>query len=81
MLNLSDLHHAHTRVITSLQTLESFYLMWRTTGDSKWRDRGWAVFEAIEEHAKVNSAYASLTDVRVVPAPLEDDLPRFVIAM
>ena len=53
--------------------------MWRTTGDSKWRDRGWAVFEAIEKHAKVGNAYASIKDVNRVPVIHEDELPRYVL--
>lgn len=60
-----------------VQTIESFYIMWRTTGDSKWRDRGWALFEGIENHAMLGTAYASLADVRTVPAPHTDELPRY----
>ena len=50
--------------------------MWRTTGDSKWRDRGWAVFEAIEKHARVKDTYACVQNVNKLPAPLADDQPR-----
>ena len=50
--------------------------MWRTTGDAKWRERGWAVFEAIEKHARVKDTYASIQDVTRVPAPQADDQPR-----
>ena len=53
--------------------------MWRTTGDSKWRDRGWALFEGIENNAMLGTAYASLADVRKVPAPHTDELPRYVV--
>ena len=35
--------------------MESFYYMWRTTGDEVWRERGWAVFRAIEKEAKTES--------------------------
>ena len=73
----SSLHCLRLTLLRS-QTIESFYLMWRTTGDSKWRDRGWALFEAIEKHAKVHLAYASVKNVQQVPAPHEDDLPRYV---
>lgn len=55
--------------------------MWRTTGDAKWRDRGWALFESLEKHAKVGSAYASVKDVREVPTRHEDDMPRYVLCM
>lgn len=54
--------------------------MYRTTGDSKWRDRGWALFDAIERHSQINGAYASILDVNVVPAPHDDDMPSFFFA-
>ena len=55
--------------------------MWKATGDVKWRDRGWAMFEAIEKHAKVGRAYASVKNVYKIPVPHEDDLPRYVLAV
>lgn len=58
------------------QTVESFYLMWRTTGDEVWRERGWAVFQTIECEAKTKSGYASLLDVEHSPATLKDEMPR-----
>ncbi|KAI0747266.1 seven-hairpin glycosidase [Irpex lacteus] len=77
--------HTEYRVVDSRyllrpETIESFYIMWRTTGDSKWRDRGWALFEGIENHAMLGTAYASLADVRTVPAPHTDELPSFFFA-
>ena len=56
--------------------MESFYLMWRTTGDEVWRERGWAVFQAIEREAKTKSGYASLLNVEKSPATLKDEMPR-----
>lgn len=59
-----------------VKAIESFYLLWRTTGDEKWRERGWAVFQSIEKHAKTPHGYASLNQVDVVPPPLIDSMPR-----
>lgn len=56
--------------------MESFYLMWRTTGDEAWRERGWAVFQAIEKEARTESGYASLSSVMTSPAPKKDEMPR-----
>lgn len=61
-----------------LQTVESFYLLWRLTGDEKWRERGWTVFEAIEREAKTSSGYASLSSVETSPAPKKNEMPRQV---
>lgn len=58
--------------------MESFFLLWKTTGDVKWRERGWAVFQALEKHARVQNGYASVHDVDEVPAVPNDDMPRCV---
>lgn len=61
------------------QTIESLYILWRVTGDLKWRERGWRIFAAIETHAKTPTGYASLSAVDVLPARLYDDMPRYVV--
>ncbi|KAG6909347.1 hypothetical protein DXG01_000947 [Tephrocybe rancida] len=58
------------------ETVESLYILWRVTGDLKWRERGWKIFMAIEEETKTPSGYASVTAVDVSPARLYDDMPR-----
>ncbi|GBE86241.1 seven-hairpin glycosidase [Sparassis crispa] len=60
--------------------IESFYILWRTTGDPVWRERGWAVFEAIERESKTMSGYASISNVERSPAPLRDDMPSYFLA-
>ena len=59
-----------------VQTLESMFVMWRTTGDIKWREHGWAIWEAIEEKTRTSSGYASVQGVdRSDPYKL-DSMPR-----
>ncbi|KAG6813865.1 hypothetical protein H0H92_006272 [Tricholoma furcatifolium] len=58
------------------QTVESFYILWRVTGDLKWRERGWRIFTAIEEVAKTPSGYASLKVVDMLPPRFADEMPR-----
>lgn len=64
------------------EAVESFYVMWRVTGERKWRERGWEVFEAVQREAKVRedegSGYASLKDVYEVGAERKDEMPRSV---
>ncbi|KAI0657795.1 seven-hairpin glycosidase [Cubamyces menziesii] len=62
------------------ETVESFYIMWRTTGDEVWRERGWSVFQAIEQHAKTTAGYASVFNVDKTPASLKDEMPSFFTA-
>lgn len=62
-----------------LQTIESFYILWRTTGDIKWRHRGWSVFEAIERVAKTPSGYANVDRVHFTNPVLRGSMPRWVL--
>lgn len=60
------------------QTVESLYILWRVTGNPKWRARGRSIFHAIEKQAKTSSGYASLRSVETSPAAKNDDMPRWV---
>ncbi|KNZ74573.1 Mannosyl-oligosaccharide alpha-1,2-mannosidase isoform B [Termitomyces sp. J132] len=62
------------------ETIESLYILWRVTGDLRWRERGWRIFAAIETHAKTSSGYASLSAVDTLPAKLFDDMPSYFLA-
>ncbi|KAK3841428.1 MAG: glycoside hydrolase, partial [Linnemannia gamsii] len=47
------------------ETVESLFYLWRTTGDEKYRQWGWKIFEAIEKYSKVPSGgYSSIHDIR-----------------
>ena len=35
------------------ETVESLFVLWRITGNQKYREWGWDIFEAFEKHAKV----------------------------
>jgi hypothetical protein len=63
-----------------LQTIESFYILWRVTNDEKWRERGWAIFQAIEKHTRTDSGYASVADVTASPPTLMDHSPSYFLA-
>uniref|UniRef100_A0A1I8IBQ7 alpha-1,2-Mannosidase n=2 Tax=Macrostomum lignano TaxID=282301 RepID=A0A1I8IBQ7_9PLAT len=46
------------------ETVESLFYMWRVTGDRKYQDWGWAIFQAFEKYTKVQPAgYVSISDV------------------
>ncbi|KAG6909355.1 hypothetical protein DXG01_000955 [Tephrocybe rancida] len=62
------------------QTIESFYILWRTTGEEVWRERGWSVFEAIEKHARTEFGYASIIDVDQVPVNHKNEMPSYFLA-
>jgi mannosyl-oligosaccharide alpha-1,2-mannosidase len=52
------------------------YVLYKTTGDPKWRERGWKIFELIEKYATTEYGYASVDKVDMVPPRLIDDIPR-----
>ncbi|GLB41878.1 putative glycosyl hydrolase 47 family protein [Lyophyllum shimeji] len=62
------------------ETIESFYVLWRTTGDEKWRERGWSIFEAIEKLARTKYGYANINNVDGVPVTLTDEMPSYFLA-
>ncbi|KAI9453041.1 seven-hairpin glycosidase [Lactarius psammicola] len=63
------------------ETVESFYLLWRTTGDVVWRERGWEVFEALEREARVEGGgYASLDNAHSVGGKKKDEMPSWFLA-
>lgn len=63
------------------ETLESLFYLYRATGDQKYRDWAWEIFEAIEKHCKVPSG--GYTGVRNInndhPSP-DDVQPSWFLA-
>lgn len=55
------------------ETVESLFILWRLTHDPKWREHGWAIFEAIRTHARLDSGgYASVESVEELPVRYRD---------
>ncbi|KAI0076610.1 seven-hairpin glycosidase [Panus rudis PR-1116 ss-1] len=75
-----DYHPYKTGYLLRPEAVESFYLMWRTTGDEKWRERGWKVFQAIEKETRMPAGYASISIVDQSPSPKMDEMPSFFMA-
>ena len=42
------------------EVIESLFYMWRFTGDAKYQQWGWRIFQAFETYSKVESGYAGL---------------------
>ncbi len=62
------------------ETVESLFLAWRLTGDQKYRDYGWGIFQAIEKYCKVDTGgYATIVNVDEVPVRLEDKMETFFL--
>ncbi|KAG9016585.1 hypothetical protein FRB90_002919 [Tulasnella sp. 427] len=61
------------------ETVESLYVLYKTTGDPVWRDRVWEIFEAIRKHCRMEGGgYRSVWNVDA-PSP-SDDMPSWFLA-
>ncbi len=45
------------------ETVESVFVMYRVTGDKRYREMGWKIFKAIEKHCRVKCCYSGIKDV------------------
>ena len=59
--------------------MESLFILWRITGDKKYREWGWKIFEAFERWGRVENGggYTSLDDVTRVPPTKRDSMESF----
>ncbi|KAG9019607.1 mannosyl-oligosaccharide alpha-1,2-mannosidase [Tulasnella sp. 427] len=62
------------RYILRPETVESLFIAYRLTGDQRYRDWGWEIFQAIEKHCKVpTGGYSGVVHVDVPPEEVELD--------
>eukprot|EP01083_Nonionella_stella_P152713 489873_1 len=66
------------------ETVESLFVLYRTTHDEIYRDMGWEIFKAIEESCRTDVAYSGLKDVTKTliddPDNLDDRMESFFLA-
>lgn len=60
------------------ETVESFMYLWRKTGDQKYRDWGWDIFQAFETQTKLPTGYTGLRDVNT--GEKDDKMQTFFLA-
>lgn len=66
------------RNILRPETVESLLLAYRSTGDAKYREWGWQIFQSFNKHCRVSTGgYAGIEDVQVVPATKLDRMETF----
>ena len=56
------------------EAVESFFVLWRQTGDPKYREWGWQAFQAIEKHCRVENGYSGIRNVDAPDGGGWDDL-------
>jgi len=64
----------------SPETVESLFIVYRLTGDERYREYGWDIFQAIEKHCRIETGgYATILNVDQVPAQKEDKMETFFL--
>ncbi len=63
------------------EVVESLFVLWRVTGDEKWRRYGWEIFESIERHCRLpdGRGYTGLRNVNQ-PNDKLDKMESFFLA-
>lgn len=62
------------------ETVESLFLAYRLTGEQRYRDHGWRIFQSIEKHCRVESGgYATIINVDENPPRQEDKMETFFL--
>ncbi|CAH0490156.1 unnamed protein product [Peronospora farinosa] len=69
-----------SRYILRPETVESLFYLYRITKNSKYREYGWKIFEALETHAKTKYGYAVVANVTTLPAQTENKMESFFLA-
>ncbi|KAJ7672728.1 glycoside hydrolase family 47 protein [Mycena rosella] len=70
-----------SRYILRPETVESLFLAFRLTGNEKYRNWAWEIFQAIEKHCRVDTGgYASIINVDEVPSRKEDKMETFMMS-
>ncbi|KAI0046482.1 glycoside hydrolase family 47 protein [Auriscalpium vulgare] len=62
------------------ETIESMYMLWRMSGNERWREHGLRMFVAIERETKTAAGYSTVWSVGVSPASRKDSMPSFFLA-
>jgi len=60
---------ADTHNLLRPETLESLFILYRITGDQKYRDWGWRIFQSFEKYTKLPDGYSSINNVKSPSSP------------
>ena len=74
----SFLDNMDPRYILRPEAIESVFYMWRITGDPKWQDKGWQMWESIEKVSWTELAYSAIADVNDINSIQADSMERHV---
>ncbi|KAI0852564.1 glycoside hydrolase family 47 protein [Daldinia vernicosa] len=75
MVNVDD-----RRYLLRPEAIESVFMMWRMTGDPKYMEKAWAMFEAVDKWTRSKYAAAALDDITVKKPEQVDSMESFWLA-
>jgi len=79
-LDKGDFRVASTKYLLRPETVESLFVLWRTTHNPKYREWGWNIFKSIQKHCRTPSSYSGLLDVTDPKAPWNNSMQSFFLA-
>jgi mannosyl-oligosaccharide alpha-1,2-mannosidase len=62
------------------EAIESVWYMWRITGDRIWQEKGWKMWQAVEQHTRAAAGHSAIHDVDDVPTLRTDHCESFWFA-
>jgi len=68
------------RYILRPEATESVFYMYHITGDSRYQDKTWAMFEAMENNTSTRYGNAAIRDMTKSPPDLDDSMESFWMA-
>ncbi|KAG0367461.1 hypothetical protein BGZ54_003837 [Gamsiella multidivaricata] len=70
---------SRTEYILRPETLESLWILYRLTGEKKYQDQAWEIFQSLEKHCRTSIAYSGLLDVNE-PNLYDNKMESFFLA-
>jgi mannosyl-oligosaccharide alpha-1,2-mannosidase len=62
------------------EAIESVWYMYRITGDAYYRQAGWAMFQAVNQHTAVEFGNSAIDDVTSTSPTPKDEMESFWLA-
>ncbi|MCJ1404258.1 hypothetical protein MMC11_007483 [Xylographa trunciseda] len=62
------------------EAIESVFIMYRVTGDETWREKGWRMFNAVQNYTRVEFGYSAIGDVTSDSPYHLDEMESFWLA-
>ncbi|KAF9975715.1 Mannosyl-oligosaccharide 1,2-alpha-mannosidase IB [Actinomortierella ambigua] len=62
------------------ETVESLFILYRTTGNPKYQEYAWGIAQAIEKHCKTSYGYSTLANVKDSSEGTSDYMPSYFLS-